>query len=61
MFVVRRKDISDINVIKSICLDLKIKFDEIEKLAYSEKVKSIYNSNSEKPLKIMYLEHRLLF
>ena len=45
------KDISDINVIKSICLDLKIKFDEIEKLAYSEKVKSIYNSNSEKAIK----------
>ena len=44
------KDISDINVLKSICLDIKIEFNEIEKLAYSEKVKLIYKSNSEKAI-----------
>ena len=45
------KDISDIAVIKDICNELKINFNEIEQLASTDKIKTIYLSNSEKAIK----------
>ena len=45
------KDISNIAVIKDICNELKINFNEIEQLASTDKIKTIYLSNSEKAIK----------
>ena len=51
MFWSENKDISDIAVIKDVCNKLEINFNEIEQLASTDKIKTIYLSNSEKAIK----------
>lgn len=45
------KDISDLNVLKEICENLKIDFDKIKTLSESDEVSADYNKNSEDAIK----------
>ena len=47
---VKENDISNIDILKLIADDLKISFEELSKLASSDKIKKIYEANTQKAI-----------
>jgi 2-hydroxychromene-2-carboxylate isomerase len=47
---VKENDISNINILKLIANDLKISFEELSKLATSDKIKKIYEANTQEAI-----------
>jgi 2-hydroxychromene-2-carboxylate isomerase len=46
----KESDISNLDTMESIAEDLKINFNDLKKLAMSEKIKTIYESNSQEAI-----------
>ena len=58
----QENDISNLETLKLIANDLKINFEDLSKLAMSDKIKKIYETNTQEAINMnIYLEFQLIF